>query len=61
MSKTRVWKDWKPLFKITNDKQVRYAAICKICNVELFAKSSGGTGHLLRHVAACTGTVIAIM
>lgn len=49
-----VWKDLKPLFKITNCKKVRYAAICKTCIVELSAKSTGGTGNLLRHVAACT-------
>ena len=49
-----VWIDLKPLFTMKNGKQVRYAAVCKICNAELSAKSSGGTGgHLLRHVAAC--------
>jgi hypothetical protein len=53
-SKSEVWKDLRPLFKILNGKQVMYAAVCKICNVELSAKSTGGTGLLLRHVAACT-------
>jgi hypothetical protein len=52
-STSEVWKDLKPLFKILNGKQVSYAAVCKICNVELSAKSTGGTGNLLRHVAAC--------
>jgi hypothetical protein len=56
-STSEVWKDLKPLFKILNGKQVRYVAICKICNVELSAKSTGGTGHLLRLVAACTRKV----
>jgi hypothetical protein len=53
-STSEVWKDLKPLFKITNGKQVRYIAVSKICNVELSAKSTSGTDHLLRHVAACT-------
>ncbi|KAL5653863.1 hypothetical protein ACJX0J_033182, partial [Zea mays] len=38
-------------FKLTSvvEKRVRYGALCKYCKQTFSAKSSCGTGHLLRH------------
>ena len=32
-----------------NGQKVRTAAICKLCKSKLSARSSAGTGHLIRH------------
>ncbi|GJN27107.1 hypothetical protein PR202_gb15097 [Eleusine coracana subsp. coracana] len=33
--------------------QVRHDAVCNHCKAQLTARSSGGTGHLLRHHTSC--------
>ncbi|WVZ84994.1 LOW QUALITY PROTEIN: hypothetical protein U9M48_031959 [Paspalum notatum var. saurae] len=48
-SKKRSKDDFDELTTVVNGKKVRYAAICKYCKANLSAKSSSGTGHLLRH------------
>lgn len=40
------------MYRDENGKNVRYAK-CKVCKTTLSAKSSGGTGHLLRHRTSC--------
>ncbi|GJN05435.1 hypothetical protein PR202_ga23060 [Eleusine coracana subsp. coracana] len=52
-STSEAWKDFTPLFRDVNGMQVRYAGVCNHCKAELTARSGGGTGHLLRHHAAC--------
>ena len=36
-----------------NGQKVRTAAICKMCKSRLSARSSTGTGHLIRHQKSC--------
>ena len=36
-----------------NGQKVRTAAICKMCKSRLSARSSAGTGHLIRHQKSC--------
>ena len=43
--KSSVWAD----FKEVKENDVRIAAICKMCSKRLSARSSAGTGHLIRH------------
>ncbi|RLN34361.1 uncharacterized protein C2845_PM03G34450 [Panicum miliaceum] len=52
-STSPVWDDYEKLFKDVNGKKVRYGARCLLCSKEYFALSSGGTGHLSRHILVC--------
>ena len=45
--------DYEKLFKTINGKTVRYGAGCLHCSKEYSAFSSGGTGHLSRHILVC--------
>jgi hypothetical protein len=47
--RSEVWNDFNELTNMLNGKRVRYAARCKYCPETLSARSSYGTGHLLRH------------
>jgi hypothetical protein len=47
--RSKCWNDFDKLTKTGNGKKVRYAARCKHCKQTLSARSSSGTGHLLRH------------
>jgi hypothetical protein len=47
--RSKCWNDFDELTKIVNGKKVRYAAPCKHCKQTLTARSTSGTGHLLRH------------
>ena len=38
---------------IQNGKEVRVSAICLHCKNSMSAKSSSGTGHLIRHLDVC--------
>jgi hypothetical protein len=51
--KSTVWVDFDEVFEKVNGSNVRIAAICRICKTRLSARSSAGTGHLLRHQKAC--------
>ena len=52
-STSRVWENFDRITKPdAQGNEVPYA-ICKICHNELFAMSTGGTGHLLRHATRC--------
>ncbi|WVZ58765.1 hypothetical protein U9M48_008997 [Paspalum notatum var. saurae] len=52
-STSPVWEDMDEIFETVNGVQVRVAARCHYCKKELSARSSGGTGHLSRHVEKC--------
>ncbi|KAG2589032.1 hypothetical protein PVAP13_5NG398186 [Panicum virgatum] len=53
-STSPVWDDFEKLFKTTADgKTVRYGARCLHCSKIYSGFSSGGTGHLSRHIASC--------
>jgi len=52
-STSPVWDDFEKLFKVVNEKTIRYAAKCLHCSKHYSALSSGGTGHLTRHRDAC--------
>jgi hypothetical protein len=47
--RSKVWNNFDELTNLVNGKRVRYAARCKYCHETLSARSSSGTGHLLRH------------
>ena len=47
--KSTVWVDFDEVFEKVNGSNVRIAAICRMCKTRLSARSSAGTGHLLRH------------
>ena len=51
-STSAVWQDFEKVMREEDGVQVRYAK-CNTCKHEYTAKSSGGTGHLLRHAATC--------
>ena len=49
-ARSGAWNDFEPIFEtLPSGKQVRIAAKCRHCNHVLSARSSSGTGHLLRH------------
>ena len=47
--KSSVWAD----FKEVKENDVRIASICNMCGKRLSARSSAGTGHLIRHQSSC--------
>jgi hypothetical protein len=47
--RSKVWNDFEELTNLVNGKRVRYGALCKYYKKTFSAKSSCGTGHLLRH------------
>ena len=47
--RSKVWNNFDELTNLVNGKRVRYVARCKFCHETLSARSSSGTGHLLRH------------
>ena len=47
--KSSVWAD----FKEVKENNVRVAAVCNMCGKRLSARSSVGTGHLIRHLSSC--------
>ncbi|BAF12355.1 Os03g0436500, partial [Oryza sativa Japonica Group] len=52
-SRSQVWNDFEELYESRNGSQVRVRAKCNYCHKILFACSSGGTGHLIRHIKSC--------
>ena len=52
-SRSEVWDDFEELFEERNGAQVRVSAKCNYCHKTLSARSTGGTGHLLRHIKSC--------
>ena len=51
--KSGVWVDFDEIYEIVNGQKVRTAAIYKMCKSKLSARSSAGTGHLIRHQKSC--------
>ena len=47
--KSSVWAD----FKEVKENNVRVAVVCNMCGKRLSARSSAGTGHLIRHQSSC--------
>ena len=52
-STSPVCADYEKLFKTINGKTVRYGARCLHCSKVYSGLSSGGTGHLSRHILVC--------
>jgi hypothetical protein len=52
-----VWDHYEAVFEEVHGQMIRTKARCKICMRELRARSSDGTGHLLKHVKACEARV----
>jgi len=51
--KSSVWATFDEVYEDVNGKHTCTKARCKICNGTLSARSTGGTGHLLRHKKSC--------
>jgi hypothetical protein len=51
--KSKCWADFKEIYETINGNQVRVQAICKLCRTTLSARSTAGTGHILRHQKSC--------
>jgi hypothetical protein len=52
-STSLVWDDFDKLTRMENGREVRYGAKCKHCGKEYSAFSTGGNGHLSRHIPKC--------
>jgi hypothetical protein len=50
---SKVWLHFEEVTAIQNGKEVRVSAICLHCKNSMSAKSSSGTGHLIRHLDVC--------
>jgi hypothetical protein len=50
---SKVWQDFEEVTAMEGGKEVRIAAVCHYCKQTLSAKSSSGTGHLIRHSMHC--------
>ena len=50
---SKVWDDFEELYETTNGNRVRVSAKCNYYHKTLSARSSAGTGHLLRHIKSC--------
>jgi hypothetical protein len=58
LATSRVWDDFEEVTGIDDKgKKVRISAICKHCKCTLSARSSSGTGHLLRHQEHCKAKI----
>jgi hypothetical protein len=58
LATSRVWANFEEVTGIDDKgKKVRISAICKHCKCTLSAKSSFGTGHLLRHQEHCKAKI----
>jgi hypothetical protein len=58
LATSRVWADFEEVTGIDDKgKKVRISAICKHWKCTLSAKSSSGTGHLLRHQEHCKAKI----
>jgi len=51
--KSSVWATFDEVYEDVNGKRTCTKARCKICKGTLSARSTGGTGHLLRHKKSC--------
>jgi len=51
--KSGVWVDFDEIYETVNGSQIQTAAMCKIWKSKLSARSSAGTGHLIRHQKSC--------
>jgi hypothetical protein len=52
-STSPVWDDFDKLTRMENGREVRYGAKCKHCGKEYSTFSTGGNGHLSRHIPKC--------
>ena len=51
--KSQCWGDFEEVYEKINGVDVRVRAICKMCRTVLSARSTAGTGHILRHQKSC--------
>jgi hypothetical protein len=52
-TRSDVWKEMEEVKKVIEGKEVRIGAIFNYCKYHLSAPSTGGIGHLRRHIRAC--------
>jgi hypothetical protein len=52
-NRSDVWQDMEEVKKVVAGKEVRCGAICNYCKTRLYAPSTGGIGHLHRHIKSC--------
>ena len=52
-STSPVWEHFEEIFEMRRGKEVRVGAKCKHCKKLYSGLSSGGTGHLTRHIPKC--------
>jgi hypothetical protein len=50
---SKVWLHFEEVTQKQGGKEVRISAICLHCKHTMSAKSSYGTGHLIRHLELC--------
>lgn len=58
-TRSDVWKEMEEVKKVVGGKEVRVGAVCNYCKSRLSAPSTGGTGHLRRHIRACKRKALA--
>ncbi|CAO2176026.1 unnamed protein product [Urochloa humidicola] len=51
--RSKAWDEFNEVFEIRKGKKVRVSATCKHCGKGYSGLSTGGTGHLLRHIPKC--------
>ena len=51
--KSAVWADFEEIYEEVNGNKSRTTAIYRTCKAVLSARSTAGTGHLIRHKKAC--------
>jgi hypothetical protein len=56
---SNMWQDMEQVNNHVGGKEVRVAAICNYCKSRLSAPSTGGMGHLRRHIKVCKKKTLA--
>jgi hypothetical protein len=51
--KSGVWVDFNEIYEVVNGNKIQTQAICKMCRATLSARSTAGTGRLIRHQKSC--------
>ena len=51
--KSAVWADFELIYEEVNGNKIQTTTICRMCKAVLSARSTAGTGHLIRHQKSC--------
>ena len=51
--KSTVWADFEEIYEEVNGNKIQTTTICRMCKAVLSARSTAGTGHLIRHQKSC--------